>query len=668
MNGKLSDALVGSLVGGRYHVVSRLAMGGMATVYLATDTNLDREVALKVLHPHLSQDPTFADRLEREAKAAARLSHPHVVSVLDRGHDGEIFFIVMEYVPGRNLRDLLNERGALPPRQALALIDAVVDGLTAAHAAGLIHRDIKPENVLLGDKGQIKVADFGLARAVTTSTNTGLTLGTVGYIAPELVQRTGSDARSDLYSVGIMLYELLTGHQPYRGDMPVQVAMQHVTQDVPPPSALVPGLSPELDELVQWTSARDPEDRPVSSEALLEEIRHIRTHLTDAQLDLHTAHTPDSAQTQYIPQPETGVGTQTEALPAGRTEVIGSAYPTQHTSVMPRPEDAPRGRELRRLEREAAKQSAAAAATPTRTLMPGNRRRRGAVWAVVVLLLAVLAALAGWFFGVGPGAAATVPPVKDLTVDQARPLFEQAGLTFSTRDVFDDVVTSGLIVGSTPAPGTQIRKFQGVNVLVSKGPELFPLENLVGATADDAKAAITAAKYTVGAITQAYSDTVPSGTVIAQNPPSGTPLRHGSTVSLTVSKGPQPITVPKVVGMTQSDALAALRAAGLDPVVSTDEVNDKAVPKGSVAAQDPAEGATLTKGGKVTLTISKGPKLVQVPDVFGKGEKEATQLLQAAGFTVKSSYTYGRPIFGLVAGQDKTGAQPEGSTITITVA
>ncbi|MDQ4489758.1 Stk1 family PASTA domain-containing Ser/Thr kinase [Sinomonas sp. ASV486] len=672
MNGKLSDALVGSLVGGRYHVVSRLAMGGMATVYLATDTNLDREVALKVLHPHLSQDPTFADRLEREAKAAARLSHPHVVSVLDRGHDDEIFFIVMEYVPGRNLRDLLNERGALPPRQALALIDAVVDGLTAAHAAGLIHRDIKPENVLLGDKGQIKVADFGLARAVTTSTNTGLTLGTVGYIAPELVQRAGSDARSDLYSVGIMLYELLTGHQPYRGDIPVQVAMQHVTQDVPPPSALVPGLSPELDELVQWTSARDPEDRPVSSEALLDEIRHIRTHLTDAQLDLHAANTPDSApdsaRTQYIPQPPTGVGTQTEALPAGRTEVIGSAYPTQHTSVMPQPEHAPTGRELRRLEREEAKQSAAAAATPTRTLVPGNRRRRGAVWAIVVLLLAVLAALAGWFFGVGPGAAATVPPVKDLTVEQARPLFEQAGLTFSTRDVFDDAVTSGLIVGSMPAPGTQIRRFQGVNVLVSKGPELFPLENLVGATADHAKAAITAAKDTVGTITQVYSDTVPSGTVVAQDPASGTPLRHGSTVSLTVSKGPQPIPVPKVVGMAQSDALAALRAAGLDPVVSTDEVNDRTVPKGSVAAQDPVDGTTLTKGGKVTLTISKGPKLVQVPDVFGKSEKEATQLLQAAGFTVKSSYTYGRPIFGLVAGQDKTGAQPEGSTITITVA
>lgn len=662
MNGKLSDGLVGSLVGGRYRVASRLAMGGMATVYLATDTNLDREVALKVLHPHLSQDPTFADRLEREAKAAARLSHPHVVSVLDRGHDGDIFYLVMEYVPGRNLRELLNENGPLAPRQALALIDAVVDGLTAAHAAGLVHRDIKPENVLLGDSGQIKVADFGLARAVTTSTSTGITLGTVAYIAPELVQRSGGDERSDLYSVGIMLYELLTGHQPYRGEIPVQVAMAHATQDVPPPSDLVPGLSPELDELVQWACARDPEDRPVDAEALLGEIRHIRTHLSDAQLDLH------SAQTQHIPRPE-GFAASTDVLPVGRTEVIGAASDAQHTTVMPRSEPGlpPSPREMRRREREAERQSAAAAATPTRTLTPGARRRRGAVWAMVVVLLALIAALAGWFFGVGPGAAATVPPVKDLTVDQARPLFEQAGLTFSTRDVFDDAVAAGLIVGSTPPPGTQIRKFQGVDVLVSKGAQLFPLEDLRGKAVDDAKAAISAAKNTLGAVKEAYDDTAPAGVVIAQNPGSGTLLRHGSAVGLTVSKGPQPIPVPKVVGMTQSDALAALRAAGLDPSVSADEVNDRTIPKGSVVSQDPAAGANLTKGGKVTLTISKGPKLVHVPSFVGKQVGPATDALKKLGFDVRVENVLGG-FFGTVRAQDPVDKDvPEGSVVTLTV-
>jgi serine/threonine-protein kinase len=656
----LGDALVGSLVGGRYAVTARLAMGGMATVYLATDTNLDRDVAIKVLHPHLSQDPSFAERLEQEAKAAARLSHPHVVSVLDRGHDGDVFYLVMEYVPGRNLRELLNDHGPLAPRQALALIDAVVDGLAAAHAAGLVHRDIKPENVLLGDSGQIKVADFGLARAVTTSTSTGVTLGTVAYIAPELVQRSGGDARSDLYSVGIMLYELLTGRQPYEGDLPVQVAMQHATRDVPPPSDLVPGLSPELDELVQWACARDPEDRPVDAEALLGEIRHIRTHLSDAQLDLH------SAQTQYIPRAETGF---TQRFPAGRTEVISSVPPAQHTSVMPSPAQAPAqtAREQRRREREAARRSAAAAATPTRSLTGGGRRRRGIVWAVVVVLLALLAALTGWFFGVGPGAAATVPAVRDLTVDQARPLFEQAGLGFSTQDVFDDAVTAGLIVGSAPPSGTEIRKFQGVSVLVSKGPQLFPLEDLRGKSVDDAKAAIAAAKNAVGAIKEAYDDTVPAGIVLAQDPGSGTLLRHGSTVALTVSKGPQPIPVPQVVGMGQSQALATLRAAGLDPQVSADEVNDRTIPKGSVAAQAPSPGATLTKGGKVTLTMSKGPRLVHVPSFVGRQVEQATDALKKLGFDVRVENVLGG-FFGTVRAQDPVDKDvPEGSVITLTV-
>lgn len=657
MNGKLSDGLVGSLVGGRYRVVSRLAMGGMATVYLAADTNLDRDVALKVLHPHLSQDPSFAERLEREAKAAARLSHPHVVSVLDRGHDGDVFFLVMEYVPGRTLRELLDEHGPLAPRQALALIDAVVDGLAAAHAAGLVHRDIKPENVLLSDSGQIKVADFGLARAVTTSTSSGVTMGTVAYIAPELVQRSGGDERSDLYSVGIMLYELLTGHQPYRGDLPVQIAMQHATRDVPPPSDLVPGLSPELDELVQWACARDPEERPVDAEALLGEIRHIRTHLTDAQLDLH------SAQTQHIPLPGPG---RTDVLPASRTEVIASAPQPQHTTVIPGAA-APTARELRRREREDARRSAAAAATPTRSLGSGRSARRGAVWAVVVVLLALIAALAGWFFGVGPGAAATVPAVKDLTVDQARPLFDQAGLAFSTQDVFDDAVTAGLIVDSTPSPGTQIRKFQGVSVLVSKGPQLFPLEDLRGKTLEDARAAIAAAKNTVGAVTEAYDDRAPAGTVLAQDPGSGTLLRHGSAVALTVSKGPQPIPVPRVVGMAQSQALAALRAAGLDPQISSDEVNDKAIPKGSVAAQDPAAGATLTKGGKVTLTMSKGPRMVHVPSFVGKQVGQASDALKQLGFDVRVENVLGG-FFGTVRSQDPVDKDvPEGSVVTLTV-
>nr|WP_139346703.1 PASTA domain-containing protein [Sinomonas mesophila] len=682
------DALVGSLVDGRYLVRSRLASGGMATVYVATDTKLERDVALKVLHPHLSLDPSFTERLEREAKAAARLSHPHVVSVLDRGHDGSVFYLVMEYVPGRSLRRLLDEHGALAPRQALALTDAIVDGLAAAHTAGLIHRDVKPENVLLGDAGQIKVADFGLARAVTAATSTGALIGTVAYIAPELVEGRGADARSDLYAVGIMLYELLTGLQPFRGDTPIQVAYRHVTGDVPAPSEAVPGLSPELDELVQWACARDPEARPVDAAAFLDELRHIRTHLSDAQLDHGLALRPDAAH-QGPPAAVLAADVSdspTEALPVGAgafggqhapgwdppssapTEVIGAGM--SHTSVMPRHDQGarpPSARELRRRGREAARAAATAAATPTRSLTPGRRRARGAVWAVVIAVLALIAAVAGWFFGVGPGAAATVPDVKELTVAQATPLFEEAGLAFSTRDVFDDAVAQGLIVGSTPSGGTQIRRFQGVDVLVSKGPQLFPLVDVRTKMLEAAKAELMEAEMAVGTVTEAFDDTAAAGTVLRSDPAPGTPLRRGSAVALTVSKGPRPIPVPSVVGRSQSEALSTLRAAGLNPVVSSEEVNDRTVPKGSVAAQSPAPGTALTKGGEVTLTISKGPRLVKVPDFVGKQAREAERELRRLGFEVRIENVLGG-FFGTVRAQDPVDEEvPEGSVVTLTV-
>ena len=281
-----SDPLVGTLVDGRYLIQSRLASGGMSTVYVATDRRLERDVALKVLHPHMAGDPQFLDRLGREAKAAARLSHPHVVGVLDQGEDDRVAYLVMEYIKGHTLRDVLKDKGALPPRLALALIDPVVEGLGAAHDAGLIHRDIKPENVLIADDGRIKLGDFGLARAISTSTSTGALIGTVAYLSPELVLGRQADARSDIYSVGIMLYEMITGRQPFDGEVPIQVAYQHVNSSVGAPSELVPGLAGEIDELVQWCTANDPDKRPVDGNALLSELRHIRRNLSDAELDL----------------------------------------------------------------------------------------------------------------------------------------------------------------------------------------------------------------------------------------------------------------------------------------------------------------------------------------------------------------------------------------------
>ena len=291
-----SDPLVGTLVDGRYLIQSRLASGGMSTVYVATDRRLERDVALKVLHPHMTGDPQFLDRLGREAKAAARLSHPHVVGVLDQGEDDRVAYLVMEYIKGHTLRDVLRDKGALPPRLALALIDPVVEGLGAAHDAGLIHRDIKPENVLIADDGRIKLGDFGLARAISTSTSTGALIGTVAYLSPELVLGRQADARSDIYSVGIMLYEMITGRQPFDGEVPIQVAYQHVNSSVGAPSEVVPGLAAEIDELVQWCTASDPDKRPVDGYALLSELRHIRRNLSDAELDLQP---PAARLTEY---------------------------------------------------------------------------------------------------------------------------------------------------------------------------------------------------------------------------------------------------------------------------------------------------------------------------------------------------------------------------------
>ncbi|TLM71973.1 Stk1 family PASTA domain-containing Ser/Thr kinase [Pseudarthrobacter sp. NamB4] len=727
MQEHVSDPLVGTLVDNRYAVRSRLARGGMSTVYLATDQRLDRDVALKVLHPHLSADENFLGRLGREAKAAARLSHPHVVGVLDQGNDGHTAYLVMEYIKGHTLRDLINEKGALPPRLALALIDPVVEGLGAAHAAGFIHRDVKPENVLISHDGRIKVGDFGLARAVTTSTSTGALIGTVAYLSPELVLGQPADARSDIYSVGIMLYEMLTGQQPFKGEVPIQVAYQHVNGTVGPPSALVPGLAAEVDELVQWCTANDPENRPVDGHALLQELRHIRTNLTDAELDLHppAAAAGDAGAAgswhpaQREPQPPRqsqdtvpvqGPASQSPAAQSP-TEVIGRTNnpttvlpfgkpaappyrpspgqspsgdgppghlpgasrhaltpPEDDTEVpwAPPPPARPGKRAQRKADKEEERARARAAATPVRTLRDGSPRRRGVLWVAVLIIAALLATGAGWFFGMGPGSAATVPPVVNKTVAQAQQLLSDAGFRSTTSDVFDDDVPSGLVVGSEPEPGTEIRKFQPVSLFVSKGPQLFPLPELSGGTLEEAKNGLNAAEMALGTVTEHFNEEVPAGIVLSQEPAAGTAVRHGTPVSLVVSKGPEPIPVPSVVGQDEDDAVDAIEAAGLQAEVAREEVFSRDIPEGAVVSQAPATG-TLTRGGTVTLTISKGPRMVEVPSYIGKQAAEARRALENLGFQVRVNNILGG-FFGTVRDQDPVDTEvPEGSVITLTV-
>ena len=705
MQEKVSDSLVGTLVDNRYRVQSRLARGGMSTVYLATDQRLERDVALKVLHPHLVNDGNFLDRLGREAKAAAKLSHPHVVGVLDQGSDGPTAYLVMEYIKGHTLRDVIKEKGALSPRLALALIDPVVEGLGSAHAAGLIHRDIKPENVLIADDGRIKLGDFGLARAVTTSTSTGALIGTVAYLSPELVLGRTADARSDIYSVGIMLYEMITGKQPFDGEVPIQVAYQHVNSSVEAPSAEVPGLAAEVDELVQWCTARDPEQRPVDGNALLSELRHIRTNLTDAELDLQppaaiaaVAHSPAGLRPPAHPPigpPPPAHQDQTEVLSAGQhpTEIISrQSNPTTVLSSSPRhpgqfgalaapaePEAAfedagddpdtasPMSkRAQRKLDRDAARAQSKAASTPVRSLREGNPRRRGLLWIIILVIAALLATGAGWFFGMGPGSPGTIPRVANKTVAEAQQLLGTAGFQSTTKDVFDDDIRAGLVVGTEPEAGREIRKFQPVSLFVSKGPQLFPLPGMTGKSLDEAKNELNGAEMALGTVTETFSETEPAGTVLAQDPAAGTPARHGTPVSLTVSKGPEPIPVPDVRGQEQGAAVKAIEAAGLKAVISPETVNDKKVPKGAVVAQEPSSGA-LTRGESVTLTVSKGPKLVDVPSYIGKQANDARKALEKLGFEVRVNNILGG-FFGTVRDQDPVNTQvPEGSVVTLTV-
>lgn len=659
-----ADPFVGTLVDHRYAVRSRVAGGGMSTVYLATDQRLDRDVALKVLHPQLAADGSFLDRLAREAKAAARLSHPHVVGVLDQGIDGRTAYLVMEYIPGHTLRDVINGKGALPPRLALALIDPVVEGLAAAHQAGFIHRDVKPENVLIADDGRIKVGDFGLARAVTASTSTGTLIGTVAYVSPELVLGKPADARSDVYSVGIMLYEMLTGSQPFEGEVPIQVAYQHVNGTVAPPSNAVPGLAGEIDELVQWCTANDPEHRPVDATALLQELRHIRRNLSDAELDLH----PPAAHNGSAPTGPAAAGSApTEIISRGAnpTAALPSVRRTDAQGPAAGP-IAPGKRALKRAAREEEKARARAAATPARSLRAGNPRRRGALWVVLLVLLALLATGAGWFFGMGPGSAAAVPPVANKTVAQAQQVLEQAGFRSRTSDVFDDDVPAGLVVGSDPAAGREVRKLQPVSLFVSKGPQLFPLPKLAGESLPAAQSAVKRAEMAMGPVTERFDENVPAGVVLSQTPAAGTDVRRGTRVSLVVSKGPRPIPVPSVVGRDRSDAVKAIEDAGLSAEVAPGEVFDRTVPKGAVVSQSPANGM-LARGGTVSLTLSKGPRMVEVPSYIGKQATDARKALEALGFQVRVNNILGG-FFGTVRDQDPVDTSvPEGSVITLTV-
>ncbi len=637
----VNGSLVGELVDGRYRVLSHIAEGGMATVYLATDTRLDREVALKVMRPHLADDEEFVSRFRREARSAARLSHPGVVQVTDQGEDAGRVFLAMEYVPGQTLREVLRVEGALTPRAALDVLEAVLEALAAAHAAGYVHRDVKPENVILREDGIVKVADFGLARAVsshTSTSHTGLVLGTVAYLSPEQVERGVADVRSDVYAAGLVLLEMLTGRKAFTGDTAIHVAYQHVHGTVPVPSSLVPGLPAELDALVARATARDPDDRPADAAAFLAELREVRAGLDDAVLDAR----PAPAEAGFA----AAEGTATAALPAlGGATGPGDTGPTgvEPTGV---------------LEGAGAPSDGAAVSS--------DRRRRRRALVLLPLLLLLGAGTAAWYLLLGPGARSTIPRVAGLTYQAAGSRLAGAHLDASRRDAFSEDVAKGHVISARPGSGTEVDRGSSVLLTVSRGPERYDVPDVLGTPLKAARASVTGSHLSVGSVTRRWDEKVPEGQVVSTDPDPGARLKPGTPVDLLVSKGRQPITVPDVTGTPVDEARSTLTDRGLQVRTGPRQFSTTAA-KGSVASQDPANG-TLFRGDTVTLVVSKGPEMVTVPDVQSMQVDEAQQTLEQAGFTVQVNRVLGG-FFGTVRSQDPAGGTraPKGSTVTITV-
>ncbi|PJJ55106.1 serine/threonine-protein kinase [Compostimonas suwonensis] len=633
--------MIGRLIDGRYQVRSRIARGGMATVYLATDLRLERRVAIKIMHGHLADDSTFKNRFVQEARQAARLAHPNVVNVFDQGQDSDMAYLVMEYLPGITLRDLIKDRGTLTTEQTLDIMEAILSGLSAAHKAGIVHRDLKPENVLLADDGRIKIGDFGLARAASANTATGQALlGTIAYLSPELVTRGIADTRSDIYALGIMMFEMLTGEQPFQGEQPMQIAYQHANDTVPLPSSKNPRVPVELDELVLWSTEKDPEKRPRDAKAFLDQVLEVSRHLHE------NGGTLAVGSTAVMP-----AALATELLETDRFSTAESNAETQAFTQKARHKTGP-------VVDDSATALTAAAA---------RRRRRGGWIFGLVILLAALAAGTGWYFSAGPGGFVTIPVVRGMAPELAQQQLEELGFEVASEQRSDVEIPAGTVSGSSPDGQTTAQKGTQVTLYVSSGPKMIAVTDVVGMPEDQARAAL--ADFAIGDSIRQFSDQA-AGVVLAATDGAGQPLpaEYGERqpITLVVSAG----AIPDVAGLSVDDATAALTQAGL--TVSPDQQEDfsddvdAGLVIGAITQTDPVRA-----NDPMVLNVSKGPDLVEVPDVSGVNVAEGKATLEAAGFTVEVNSIIPEGGWGLpglvVSSTDPAGGEQlkRGSTVTI---
>jgi beta-lactam-binding protein with PASTA domain/serine/threonine protein kinase len=661
-----SDPFVGRVLDGRYRIESRIARGGMAGVYEATDLRLDRTIAVKIMHAGLGDDEAFAARFVREARAAARLSHPNVVAVYDQGEDDDgTVFLVMELVSGHTLRDTITKESPMPAGRALALMEPVLSALGSAHRAGLIHRDIKPENVLIADDGRVKVADFGLAKAISADTQhtatKGVLIGTVSYLAPELVVEGRADARADVYAAGVVLYELLTGTKPHEGETPIQVAYKHVHHDVPPPSSLVPDLPAYVDALVARATAREPGLRPADASVLLHQVHRVGHAIANGVRDdpeLTQDLTPVPARTESAEHGDTApdiwddaeMAQIMEPSPSTRQHSVRENSVRAHTTTYPQAKPPP-------------------PAPPEDAATDGQRprrSRRGRLLLVLALLLALL--VGGGAYWLGWARYTSTPGVLGMSQAAAETKLEAAGLTVEyADDDYSETVPAGMVIETDPAPGERVLDSGTVTVTISLGKERYDVPRLKGMTEDQAQDALLEVKLAYDETVKRWSESVPAGKVIRSRPKVGTTLRPGASVDLVVSKGRRPIKVGDWVGKDADEAIAALEKRGLVGTVAKEEHSDT-VDDGDVIAQDPSSG-TLHKGDEVSLTVSLGPELVQVPSVRAVGVDAATERLEDLGFKVKVEQEFNYLGLGFAVRTDPGSGElvPKGSTITLYV-
>ena len=629
MDATIADPVIGRLLDGRYTAQERLAVGGMATVYVAHDNRLDRMIALKVMHPNLIHEPDFVARFHREARAVAQLNSPRVVSVLDQGSAqtpaGVLNYLVMELVRGRSLRQYLGSRGRLMPYEAIDIIDAVAEALAAAHLAGIIHRDIKPENILLGDDGQVKVADFGLARPLgqpTAALTQGVVMGTVGYLAPEQVTHGIADFRSDIYAAGVVLFEMLTGQLPHTGATPMSVAYQAVHSEVPAPSQIVPGIPPQLDDLVLRATARRPDQRPPDGSALLEDVRAVLP---------------------FVAEPADAVG------PAGATTVYPGAYstPPPTPGYAPTRIDGVAGIDGLDEFVDTSDTGYGESAGPVYAGRqargdPAGRRRPptwllGVLAAAVALLVVIVAARAL----VGGGGGNQVPLLTGESKDDAVQELRQAGLNaaFGTP-VNDEAIAKDHVVSQFPNGNAKVKVGDTVTIILSLGPKQITVPDLQGLSPVAAQARLQALNLVSGGVQTEPSDTIAEGQVIETDPKAGTAVDPSSQVTLMVSSGKATLTIPAdIIGKSFEDAKAELEAMNLKVQQTTDTSGTAG--QGDVAAVDPDVGSTVRAGDTVTLAVSVVDQQgapVKVPNVKGKSWSDAQQILQEAGLNPQKDF------------------------------